>query len=115
MGDRECSSSGICISACIQPGLQLDERAVEEGRARMDYDQADYGKQVESMSADARGPQRFGQLGRLLARLTAARVGFGRSHSQDLGRSDGRVSANICYWHLAIKHSIRSYWHVSAH
>ena len=46
----------ICVSACIQPASQLDERTVEEGRAKMDYDQTHYGKQVESMSADARGP-----------------------------------------------------------
>ena len=33
-------------------------------------------------------------VGRLLARLTAARVGFGRSHRQDLGRAHGRVPAD---------------------
>ena len=33
-------------------------------------------------------------VGGLLARLTAGRVGLGRSHGQDLGRSDGRVSAD---------------------
>ena len=40
------------------------------------------------------GHGRLGQVGRLLARLAADRVGFGRSHGQGVGRRDGRVRAD---------------------
>ena len=49
---------------------------MEEGRAGMDYHQADYEERLEFMPADTRGPQRVGQVGGVLARLKAAGVGF---------------------------------------
>lgn len=45
---------------------------------------------MECLLADARRPQQRGQLGRLLARLGAARLGVVRRRRQDLGHRQRR-------------------------
>ena len=54
----------------------------------------DLGRRQRHVPADARGPQRFGQIGRLLARLDPARIGVRRWHRQDLGHRQRRVPAD---------------------
>jgi len=57
----------------------------------MGHYQAGSGGQLECVPADARGPQRRGQLSGLLSRLDPAGVGVKRPHGQDLGREQRRV------------------------
>ena len=44
VGNREHSSPGVYISTRIQSGPQPDERIIQAGGARMDYDQAGYAR-----------------------------------------------------------------------
>ena len=60
----------------------------------MDRDKAGYGRKMERLFADARGPQRRCLVGRLLIRLNLARVGVVGPHSEDLGRQQRRLSAD---------------------
>ena len=60
----------------------------------MDRDKAGYGRKMERLLADARGPQWHCQLGGLLTRLDPARVGVMGPHSEDLGRQQRRMPAD---------------------
>ncbi len=57
----------------------------------MDRDKAGYGRKMERLPADARGPQRRCLFSGLLTRLEPARVGVGGLHSEDLGREQWRL------------------------
>ena len=52
----------------------------------MDRDKAGYGRKMERLPANARGPQWRCQLGGLFTRLDPARVGVVRLHSKNLER-----------------------------
>jgi hypothetical protein len=74
-GNRELSSSGVCVCTLIQSDPQPDKVSFQRGRAEVDHDHVGYGRYLECLSADARGPQRFCPVGGLLSRLSMARVG----------------------------------------
>jgi hypothetical protein len=57
VGNREQSSSGICICTVVQSSLQPDKGAFHGGRAKVDHNKAGYGRQMECLPADARGPR----------------------------------------------------------
>jgi NACHT domain/N-terminal domain of NWD NACHT-NTPase len=73
-GNRELSSSGVCVCTLVQSDPQPDKVSFQRGRAEVDHDQVGYGRYLECLSADARGPQRFCPVGGLLSRLSMARV-----------------------------------------
>jgi hypothetical protein len=65
--------------------------------------------------ADARGPWRWGLLGRLLTRLDPARVSGTRPHGQDLGCRQWRVPADARYWQDTLERIIRYHWLIPSH
>ena len=60
----------------------------------MDRDKAGYGRKMERLPTDARGPLCQCQLGGLFTRLDSARVGVERLYSKDLERQQRRLPEN---------------------
>ncbi|EXU95032.1 HET, NACHT and WD40 domain protein [Metarhizium robertsii] len=87
------------LEALVQSTRQPNTAPVQRGRARMDYDKASYRRKMERLPTDARGPQRLGQLGHVLARLDPTRIGIvGRDGDKTVKIWD--ASNGKCLWTL---------------